>query len=751
MKGKLTHEEMKQVLPAGKQVGKEYETTCPLCGHGHLRLFKEGGVKCMNGCETQAVVAWLRDRIKPEGTIGKKLMPSERPNYTGFTLDDYCKLKSLSSERLQLIYGSDPASFRKEKRAGLVGIVNGKRVVTFPYMDRQGNVLGTKVRRSYDSHDTYWDPKDPHIPYGLWFRPVTDGKPRDIVLCEGESDHQTLTLYNIPALGISGSQGWRPEYADLPAIKDAERVFVIQESDKGGQDFVDKIAETLQVYVLHFAVKDASELHIKSAMDKGVTVPCLPKSAFLAAFETSVTEALAKAPTELKKSFRYTDSGNAERLVHMHGANFRYIKDEKVFAVWNGELWERSTDGNFLLPATKEVARSIPDAKWAHTSESLGKRQAMIQLSKGEPAVLTRRDTFDRNPMLLNVKNGTLDLETQELREFSRDDYQTKQAPVVYDPFAVCPQFKDFLQRIFNGDQDLIHFVVKALGYSLTGSAKEQCFFLCHGTGANGKSTLFETIKGLLGHDYTEAAGFATFVERKNQDASGYDIALLPGRRMVTISEPSKVSRLNEELLKQVTGNEVIKARQIYGVPFSFIPECKLWFAMNQDPKIEGTDEGIWRRVRYVPFTVQIPKAEQIQDYQSKLIHEEGSGILNLLLEGTRDWIKDGLKSPAAVSKATTAFRSKQDVLNGFFDECTLRENAKQHVKASVLYEVYKQWAERYGEFSMRLNDFFEEVVKRGYKKRRHKDGVHYFGLTLRSQPDEMNELELLTTTAVED
>jgi P4 family phage/plasmid primase-like protien len=758
MKGNLTHEAMKRVLPDGRKVGKEYETHCPLCNHGHLRLFGEDGIKCMNGCETKDVVAWIKTKIAPERS--KKCKPSEEKNYTGFTLEEYCKMKCFSQLGLQVFYGSDPLGINTETRAGLMRTLNGKPVVQWPYMDADGKVLAVKIRKSYDSHDTYFDPKDPHIPYGLWLYTNTGVQPEDLVLCEGESNQQTLTLYNIPALGISGSQGWRPEYADIPLIKNAERIFVLQDPDEGGQQFVDKISQDLRVYPLALSVKDVSELHTKAPMDgartneKGKTIPavtnpCRAKSAFLAVFEAAVDEALTNEPDEAKKNFRYTDTGNAERLVHHHGANFRWLTDEEVFVFWNGQFWEKNKSGNVLLPVTKEIVRTIPDEKWQYTSESAGKRKAMIELTKGESAVLTHRDTFDRNAMLLNVRNGTIDLETQNLREFCREDYLTKRAPVEYDAFAACPKFRAFLDRIFASDEDLIHFIVKALGYSLTGSAREQCFFLCHGTGANGKSTLFEVFRGLLGADYTASAGFSTFVEKKNQDASGYDIARLPGRRMVTTTEPSKSSRLNEELLKLVTGNEVITTRQIYGVPFDFKPECKLWFAMNEQPKISGTDEGIWRRVRYIPFAVQIPASERIQGYQDHLIQEEGPGILNLLLEGTAAWLKEGLKEPSAVRKATTVFRNAQDVLSGFFDEYCVHDKNSQHVKAGLLYDAYKQWAETYGEIVLRSNEFFAEVSRRGYTRRMVHGGViHYFGLTLRSQPSEMNDMEVFTTIA---
>ncbi len=772
---KLTHEEMKSVLSNGRQKGKEYETTCPVCGHGHLRLFGEDGVRCMNDCSTPDVVTWMKAHIKGEKTVTPahavvKATPREkpitirRPGIGGITVAEYCRAKGFNETDLQVLFGSDIKAVGESTRAGLSLMLNGTPVIQWPYMDSERKTLATKIRKSASSHDTHFKPHDPHIPYGLWLfgdifgphkaepifkdqtaermiaeNPNYYGWPSDIVLTEGESDLQTLAFYAVPSLGISGSQGWRTEFKDLPPIKNAKRVFVAMDSDADGQKFADKIAKDVQIYRLVFPTKDVNELHTTAPMNPAVTDPRQRKDAFYAIFEGIVQDALKNEPEEMQKSFSFSDTGNAERLVHMHGSNFRYLTDEKVFCYWNGEIWEKDKSGDVLLPVTKSVARSITDTKWQLTSESRGARKNMIELSKGESSVLVKRDMFDTNTMLLNVRNGTIDLETQELRPFIREDYLTQQAPVEHNDFATCPKFEAFLNRIFSGNQELIHFVVKALGYSLTGSAVEQCFFLCHGTGANGKSTLFEIFRGLLGADYTSSAGFSTFVERKHQDASGYDIARLPGRRMVTTSEPSKSAQLNEELLKQLTGNEVVSTRQIYGVPFDFKPTCKLWFAMNQDPKIVGTDEGIWRRVRYIPFAVQIPKEDQIADLQRQLIQEEGSGILNLLLRGVRDWLAEDLIAPDAVQKATNAFRSSQDILSVYFDERTAK-GKNLHVKAGALYEDYMHWAESRNEFVQSQNAFFGEVVGRGYERRRvHGEGAHYYGLELRSTPSQPN------------
>ncbi len=372
------------------------------------------------------------------------------------------------------------------------------------------------------------------------------------------------------------------------------------------------------------------------------------------------------------------------------------------------------------------------------TSESTGKRRGMIALTKGETKVHAKREVFDRNPLLLNVANGTIELENQTLREFRREDYMTKCAPVAFDLFATCPKFDAFLEFIFDGDEDLIRYIVKALGYSLTGDIGEQVFHICHGAGKNGKSTLLELMQLILGTDYATAAKFSTFIVSKYADASSYDLATLEGARLVTAAEPEKSKRLDESILKQLTGGDLLKARQIYERPIRFHPECKLWLLMNAKPQITGTDEGIWRRVRFIPFSVQIPESMRVKDFHKVLFAEEGPGILNRLLEGVRDWQAEGLVPPPSVAAATKEFREAQDVIRGFFAEHTITGKRNLHAKAGDLYARYKTWAESNNEYAMRQNEFAEELKRRGYERRTmHGTVQHWFGLTLKDAPQE--------------
>jgi putative DNA primase/helicase len=434
---------------------------------------------------------------------------------------------------------------------------------------------------------------------------------------------------------------------------------------------------------------------------------------------------------EPEPHFNLTDKGNAQRLVWAHGDNIRWCPDIDEFRLYDN-LWLPSADGTLLLPWTADIAQSISDDKWSLASESLGKRKAMIGSLKGEQPIWLKSTEFDNRPMLLNCLNGTLDLESGKLRDFNRADLLTKQSPVLYDPDAVCPRFDSFMDFIFEGKQENIHFLLKAAGYTLSGAVGESCFFGLHGSGANGKTTFIEVMMQILGIDFARPAKFSTFIVSKMHDAK-YELATFAGMRLVTAIEPSKAGHLDESVIKQITGGDQIMCRDIYLKNVVFYPSFKLWLAMNNKPRIEGTDEGIWRRVRWIPFLVQIPEEMKIKEFHRVLFREEASGILNRLIQGALAWQKEGLKMPSEFQKATDEFRSSQNVIQDFFDEYCI-VGTELHAKTNTLYLVYKGWAELRGENVLRTNEFCEELDKKGFtRKPVWHDGSHCYGLTLKS------------------
>ena len=402
-----------------------------------------------------------------------------------------------------------------------------------------------------------------------------------------------------------------------------------------------------------------------------------------------------------------TDMGNARRLVDRHGQDLRYCFPLEKWLWWEGRKWQFDDTGEVERRA-KDIPRVILEEaaatendevmkalrKHSQQTEAEGKRKSMVTTARSEPGIPVLPEQLDRDPWAFNVLNGTLDLKTGKLRPHGRGELITKLAPVKYDPDACYPSWWDFLKQITAGSDELMSFLQKAVGYALTGSTKEQCIFFLYGLGANGKSTFLDVIQTLLG-DYAKRAAMETFLVKKFQQIPN-DLADLRGARLVTGIEVEAGRKLAESLIKELSGGDVIKARFLYSEFFSFRPEFKLFLAANNKPIIRGTDHAIWRRIRLIPFTVQIPEEQQDKDLPQAL-KEELPGILNWGLEGCLDWQNDGLTPPQAVQEATLGYREEMDILGEFIaSRCVVVPGAS--VQSSELYKTYTDWAEETGE-----------------------------------------------------
>jgi putative DNA primase/helicase len=359
-------------------------------------------------------------------------------------------------------------------------------------------------------------------------------------------------------------------------------------------------------------------------------------------------------------------------------------------------------------------------------SESEGRLNAMVSLARSEKGVPVRLVDFDADPMLFNCMNATIDLGTGKPREHSRTDLISKVAPVEYEPNAECPTWRDFLDTVTDNNADLTEYLQRCVGYSLTGQTREHALFLLYGTGANGKSTFLEVLRHVFG-DYSQAADFGSFLFSNGQ-AVRNDLAKLNGARFVTANESDSGKRLDETVVKQMTGGDTVSARFLYGEHFEFTPQFKLWLGTNHKPTIRGQDEGVWRRIRLIPFTVSIPRTKQDHMLKDKL-KLESPGILNWALEGLAQWQVEGLQEPAVVKDATKEYRADQDVIGHFLDARCAKE-AGLESPARELYQAYKLWAEQTGEWVMNERFFSNALAERGFKKVRQSDGMLWKGIT---------------------
>jgi putative DNA primase/helicase len=435
-----------------------------------------------------------------------------------------------------------------------------------------------------------------------------------------------------------------------------------------------------------------------------------------------------------------TEWGNARRLVRRHGPRIHYVFPWGAWLVFRDGRWVKDVTGE-LERLAKETVRAIyaeadaaaSDAErqrlaaWAVKSERATQMlHAMLELARSEPGVPVTPDQLDADPWLLNVANGTLDLRTGALRPHNPGDLITKLAPVAFDSAADCPRWLTFLARVFDGWPDVMAFVQRAVGYALTGCTTEQVLFFLYGLGANGKTTLIEVLRALLG-DYAMQASFATFAERRG-DGPRNDLARLAGARLVAASEVGEGARFDEELVKQLTGNDAVTARFLYGEHFEFRPAFKLVLAANHKPVVRGTDCAIWRRIHLIPFTETIPEDERDPHLLGKLTAEL-PGILRWALDGCLAWQRDGLGAPVAVRSATLRYREEMDTIGAFLDE-TCRLDASGRVRAAVLYSRYKEWCERAGERALSQRKLGERLAERGLH-RITSNGTIWLGLEL--------------------
>lgn len=266
-------------------------------------------------------------------------------------------------------------------------------------------------------------------------------------------------------------------------------------------------------------------------------------------------------------------------------------------------------------------------------SQAATRLTAMIQLASSEIEVVLQPSMLDADPNLLGVQNGVINLNTGEFRAASREDYVTKFTGVSYDPDAKCPNWNAFLKKIVT-DDELIKYLGRVVGYTLTGNTVEEVMFVLHGLGANGKSTFRETIFALLG-DYAVGADASMLVTNKRAGGATPDLARLNGRRLVTVNETQQNDLLNESRVKFITGHDVITARNLFKEFFDFTPTHKTFLTTNHKPIIRGTDEGIWRRIHLLPFTKTIPAEEREVNFREKMLMPELPGIFELGTGGT--------------------------------------------------------------------------------------------------------------------
>jgi putative DNA primase/helicase len=553
-----------------------------------------------------------------------------------------------------------------------------------------------------------------------------------LILTNGEPSVIVAQSYGVPAAAITGGA----ERA-LPAELISEMqtawpgpvVVALDCDDKGRKAAAALVAQLQQNGV------NASAVDMRGSVGFDLADWCgLHK-------ETALRDLLAcQVPETLNptEELYCSDLGNGRRLVAQHGDDLRYVA-QWGWLVWDGRCWRIDDTGDVHRRAQETVvsiyqeAADAPEhkraaiARWAIASQSHGKIQAMMSSAESHIKVRATPADFDNQEWLLSCTNGTVDLQSGELRPHSQADLLTKTIPVAYNAAAECPRWLAFLDRIFDKNAALIGYVQRMIGYMLSGSTGEQCMFIAHGTGANGKSVMIDIIRAMLG-DYAKNADPSTFLVSQS-DRIRSDLARLAGVRFVATVELDEGRRLSEALVKQVTGGDLITARFLNKNDFEFQPRFKLLMATNHKPVIRGTDYAIWRRIKLIPFAVTIPEAERDPRLADKL-KAELPGILAWAVRGCLEWQRSGLQEPAEVSAATSAYRSEMDIIGQFLDENCVT-GPRYEVACAKLYAAYDRWCDEGGERSINQRRFGAQMSERGIQREHRRKGWVYIGVGL--------------------
>jgi len=363
-------------------------------------------------------------------------------------------------------------------------------------------------------------------------------------------------------------------------------------------------------------------------------------------------------------------------------------------------------------------------AKWARSSQMEGHIKSMINLARSELGIPVVPSDLDADKWLLNTTNGVLDLRSGELLCHDPAYLMTKMVPAEYDPNAQCPHWLKFIHEVMDGNEELIGYLQRACGYSLTGDTSEHVLFVLHGNGQNGKSVLLNTLMGLMS-DYGVKVSPDLLMANK-RDGHPTIRATLFGRRLGVAIETDEGRRLDEALVKELTGGDVINARFLYKNEFNFFPTHKLWLATNHKPDIRGTDFAIWRRVKLIPFAVTIPD-ENVDLHLTDKLREEWPGILRWMLKGCTQWQQIGkLSEPQEVKIATNEYRTEQDIVGAFLEECCVLVPADSQGYETVkdLYQRFQRWASDNGEPLMDNRVFGKRLQEHGLERAKGSKGV---------------------------
>lgn len=670
----------------------DFHCPCPVHGGVSLHVYMRDGrlmVKCFGGCSQGDVIKALR---------GLDLWPEspEQPEPTtpnpGF--------ESYAAE-----YGLDAYDFRETKCS--VVPHNWGWAVHFPIRNIEGKI--THCVRSCDRDPKTHKRSSFHAKGGGCGLFPAEPLPREgkLVITGGNEKALAVRKAGFDVRAYTGGEQITKEWAK---VLEGYDVIICFDNDAAGKKNA------------LLALKFLPNATIASVPDPHNDLNDVLIAGGIEAVRAIILAAVR--PVIVPEGFHLTAMGNADRLLAAHGTNIKYVYEWDSWVNWASTHWQRDSGAQIALMA-QQTAMSIRDEaeqaetearakalyKWAHSSQDTAKLRAMVEVAKSRQAASP--SAFDAFPMLLNVSNGTIDLETGAFRSHSRADMLSMRSSVVYDPKADCPRFRRFCREVMGGDMEKVGFLQRAAGYSMTGDTSEQKLFICWGNGANGKSKFFNILAHVLG-DYWKKAESSTFAAKDQAIPGGArpDLVALRGTRFVTASEFTKSCRLDEATIKSITGGEFVAVRDVFEKQSGYLPQYKLWLGLNHKPVIKGQDHGIWRRLCFIPWLVEFPINHELEGE----LMVESSGVLNWALDGLKAWQAVGLDYPSSIQKATDEFRHWSDTLGAFFESCC-ELGSQEHHPAVGLYDAYRAWATRSGQRAMSGQSFTAAMEERGFAR----------------------------------
>lgn len=752
--------------------GRQWVALCPAHEDAHHSLAIGVGsedsvvLRCYAGCEALAILQALglgwadlypeRDDGPPPVTTTVEMLALHKRLPVEFLTGEECRLRDVRDGKgVEIPYAGQPKGAERPK------------------------VIAWKKRTTCSAkHGSKWPAGQELVAYGLWKLPRwrSEGV-TDLAVVEGESDCWTLWHHGIAAVGIPGSGAAKTLTRDV--AEGFGRLVVWREPDAGGDALIRGLTKQLAaieyagaVVVIQNtgAVKDANVLHqrdpegFKTAWAELVAKaepldfrakpadqnghkkngrhPKPSRTPIPAVVAATEAETKRNGPTPTPGHYGFTDLGNCQRLVFRHGLNIRYCHPWKTWVAWGGTHWTTDATG-FVMQKAVETVRSIyseageadsqemREKTSAHAikSESAKSIQAMVLLARYDRSIDVDFRQFNNDPWLLNCRNGTVDLHTGELLTHRREHLITKCADATYDPAAECPAWEKFLRDVFAGDGDLVTYVQRLCGYFLTADVSTHMLPVFWGCGGNGKGTLLNTLLGVMGSGYSGAAASELLMTRHGH-RHPTELADLHGKRLVVCQETDDGCRLNEPLVKWLTGGDQINARRMCENFWTFDPTHKLVLSTNYRPKVHGTDRGIWRRLRLVPFNVTFD-GEREDTKLSDRLESESAGILAWMVAGCLAWQRHGENTPEAVLVATSEYQQEEDIVRRFVTDRCVTDHPDLESRASTLYAAYCDWMEKTGEgHPVTQNSFGRRLAELGYERFRS-NGPCYRGIAL--------------------